>query len=107
MLRTSRPGVLVGVLAVTAAAALATAAGAARAAPPHAAPPPAAKAPAKAGDSAAVPGFLIQSSARVSDDSAVSKPGFNTSGWVPASARSTVLAALLANGKYADPFFST
>src|SRR5256886_2508921 len=76
--------------------------------PPAPAPAAALRVPAAAGGTAAIPGFLIQSSAKVSgDDSAVSKPGFATTGWVPATARSTVLAALLAAGKYADPFFST
>ncbi|WP_460440853.1 glycosyl hydrolase 2 galactose-binding domain-containing protein [Amycolatopsis stemonae] len=55
----------------------------------------------------AVPGFLIQTSAQVGDDSAVSKPGYNTAGWYPVGPRSTVYAGLLANGKYADPFYST
>jgi len=36
-----------------------------------------------AGPATAVPGFLIQTSAQVSDDSAVSKPGFDTAGWYP------------------------
>ncbi|MFJ9786311.1 glycosyl hydrolase 2 galactose-binding domain-containing protein [Amycolatopsis sp. NPDC101161] len=62
---------------------------------------------AAAGPATAVPGFLIQTSAQVSDDSAVSKPGYNTSGWYPVGPRSTVYAGLLANGKYADPFYST
>ena len=35
---------------------------------------------AAAGPATAVPGFLIQTSAQVSDDSAVSKPGFDTAG---------------------------
>src|SRR6266508_3879931 len=83
MLRTSRPRLL-GLVTV-ATAALVAAAGAA----------------------APIPGFLIQSSTKVNDDSAVSRPGFSTTGWVPASARSTVLAALLASGRFADPFFST
>ncbi|MEA5363405.1 carbohydrate-binding protein [Amycolatopsis sp., V23-08] len=62
---------------------------------------------AAAAPATAVPGFLIQTSAQVSDDSAVSKPGFNTAGWYPVGPRSTVYAGLLANGKYADPFYST
>ncbi|OLE26434.1 MAG: exo-beta-D-glucosaminidase [Actinobacteria bacterium 13_1_20CM_3_71_11] len=75
---------------------------------PASAPAATLAAPTAAGRAAAVPGFLIQSSAKVSgDESAVSKPGFNTNGWVPATARSTVLAALVAAGKYSDPFFST
>jgi exo-1,4-beta-D-glucosaminidase len=62
---------------------------------------------AAAGPATAVPGFLIQTSAQVSDDAAVSKPGFSTAGWYPVGPRSTVYAGLLANGKYADPFYST
>ncbi|WIV53556.1 glycosyl hydrolase 2 galactose-binding domain-containing protein [Amycolatopsis nalaikhensis] len=68
---------------------------------------PARPAVAAAAPATAVPGFLIQTSAQVSDDSAVSKPGYNTSGWYPVGPRSTVYAGLLANGKYADPFYST
>jgi len=60
-----------------------------------------------AGTATAIPGFLIQSSAEVSDDSAVSRPGFATTGWYPVSARSTVYAGLLQNGVYPDPFYST
>ncbi|MEV7099223.1 carbohydrate-binding protein [Amycolatopsis sp. NPDC051045] len=62
---------------------------------------------AAAAPATAVPGFLIQTSAKVGDDSAVSKPGFDTAGWYPVGPRSTVYAGLLANGKYADPFYST
>ncbi|SDZ30834.1 exo-1,4-beta-D-glucosaminidase [Amycolatopsis xylanica] len=62
---------------------------------------------ADAGTATPIPGYLIQSSSKVSDDSAVTKPGFPTSGWVPVSSRSTVYAGLLANGKYPDPFYST
>ncbi|WP_310976651.1 MULTISPECIES: glycosyl hydrolase 2 galactose-binding domain-containing protein [unclassified Amycolatopsis] len=62
---------------------------------------------AAAAPATAVPGFLIQTSAQVSDDAAVSKPGYNTAGWYPVGPRSTVYAGLLANGKYADPFYST
>ena len=59
------------------------------------------------GDTTAIPGWMIQSSAQVNNDAAVSQPGFPTAGWYPVSARSTVYAGLVANGKYADPFFST
>jgi exo-1,4-beta-D-glucosaminidase len=62
---------------------------------------------ATAGIATALPGYLIQTSAQVSDDTAVSKPGFPTTGWYPVSARSTVYAGLLQNNKYPDPFFST
>ncbi|WP_027927695.1 glycoside hydrolase family 2 protein [Amycolatopsis benzoatilytica] len=54
-----------------------------------------------------IPGYLIQSSAKVPDDSAVSKPGFDTQGWYPVGSQSTVYAGLLANGRYSDPFYST
>ena len=60
------------------------------------------------GEASAIPGFRIQSSARVTDGGGtISQPGYATPGWFPAPARSTVLAGLLANGRYADPFFST
>nr|WP_223184451.1 exo-beta-D-glucosaminidase [Streptomyces sp. CBMA152] len=53
-------------------------------------------------------GYAIQSTAKVTDSpAAVSSPGYPTTGWYPAGPRSTVLAALLADGKYADPFYST
>ncbi|BAC68933.1 exo-beta-D-glucosaminidase [Streptomyces avermitilis] len=61
-----------------------------------------------AGSTTALTGYAIQSTAKVTDPAAaVSSPGYPASGWYPAGARSTVLAALLAGGKYADPFYST
>ncbi|MET8022489.1 glycoside hydrolase family 2 protein [Streptomyces avermitilis] len=61
-----------------------------------------------AGSTTALTGYAIQSTAKVDDPAAaVSSPGYPASGWHPAGARSTVLAALLAEGKYADPFYST
>ncbi|MFF4019971.1 sugar-binding domain-containing protein [Streptomyces sp. NPDC001843] len=64
--------------------------------------------PSAAGTGTALSGYAIQSTARVSDSpSAVSSPGYPTTGWYPAGPRSTVLAALLADGVYADPFYST
>jgi exo-1,4-beta-D-glucosaminidase len=60
-----------------------------------------------AGTAAALPGYLIQTSAQVSDDAAVSKPGFPTAGWYPVSSRSTVYAGLLQNNVYPDPLYST
>ncbi|MFF3980668.1 exo-beta-D-glucosaminidase [Streptomyces sp. NPDC001828] len=52
-------------------------------------------------------GYAIRSTAEVADSpAAVSSPGYPTAGWYPAGPRSTVLAALLAAGKYADPFYS-
>lgn len=56
----------------------------------------------------ALSGYTIQSTAKVTDSAAaVSSPGYPAAGWYPAGPRSTVLAALLAAGKYADPFYST
>jgi len=53
-------------------------------------------------------GYTIQSTAKVSDPpTEVSSPGYPAAGWYPTGSRSTVLAALLANGVYADPFYST
>ncbi|MDH6220863.1 glycoside hydrolase family 2 protein [Streptomyces pseudovenezuelae] len=63
---------------------------------------------AKAGSATPLSGYAIQSTAKVSDPPAtVSSPGYPASGWHPAGSRSTVLAALLADGLYADPFYST
>ncbi|WP_108999226.1 glycoside hydrolase family 2 protein [Streptomyces rishiriensis] len=62
----------------------------------------------RAGSATALSGYTIQSTAKVTDSAAaVSSPGYPASGWYPAGSRSTVLAALLADGKYADPFYST
>ncbi|MER5436087.1 sugar-binding domain-containing protein [Streptomyces sp. NPDC002588] len=64
--------------------------------------------PSAAGSATAVSWYAIQSSAKVTDSATdVSTPGYPASGWYPAGSRSTVLAALLADGKYADPFYST
>ncbi|MFF8730986.1 sugar-binding domain-containing protein [Streptomyces sp. NPDC015171] len=64
--------------------------------------------PSAAGTATPLSGFAVQSTAKVSDSAAsVSSPGYPASGWYPAGPRSTVLAALLANGVYADPFHST
>ncbi|MEW2116208.1 sugar-binding domain-containing protein [Streptomyces sp. NPDC005474] len=61
-----------------------------------------------AGSATALAGYAIQSSAKVTDSAAdVSRPGYPAGDWYPAGSRSTVLAALLADGKYADPFYST
>ncbi|NUP42774.1 MAG: exo-beta-D-glucosaminidase [Streptomyces sp.] len=60
------------------------------------------------GGTTALTGYTIQSTAKVSDPPAeVSSPGYPATGWYPTGARSTVLAGLLANGVYADPFYST
>ncbi|CAM5591380.1 Exo-beta-D-glucosaminidase [Streptomyces alboniger] len=62
----------------------------------------------RVGSATALSGYAIQSTAKVTDSAAaVSSPGYPASGWYPAGSRSTVLAALLADGKYADPFYST
>ncbi|MER7638886.1 MULTISPECIES: glycosyl hydrolase 2 galactose-binding domain-containing protein [unclassified Streptomyces] len=61
-----------------------------------------------AGTATALSGYAIQSSAKVPDSpAAVSSPGYPATGWYPAGARSTVLAALIADGVYPDPFYST
>ncbi|MBK3563412.1 exo-beta-D-glucosaminidase [Streptomyces sp. MBT62] len=61
-----------------------------------------------AGAATPLSGYAIQSSAKVTDSpAAVSSPGYRATGWYPAGARSTVLAALIADGVYADPFHST
>src|SRR6266542_4888663 len=60
------------------------------------------------GESTAIPGFMIRSSAQTSDTGAViSRPGYSTTGWFPVGPRSTVFAGLLANNRFPDPFFST
>ncbi|WP_406132193.1 glycosyl hydrolase 2 galactose-binding domain-containing protein [Streptomyces sp. NBC_00989] len=62
----------------------------------------------KAGTATPLSGYAIQSSAKVTDSAAaVSSPGYQATGWYPAGARSTVLAALIADGVYPDPFYST
>ncbi|MEV6486335.1 exo-beta-D-glucosaminidase [Streptomyces sp. NPDC051576] len=61
-----------------------------------------------AGSATPLSGYTIQSSAKVTDSPAtVSSPGYRTTGWHPAGARSTVLAALIADGVHPDPFYST
>lgn len=83
--------------------------------PPHTRPRVSAPAPVQvtrvssaAGSRTALSGYAIQSTAKVDDSaSAVSSPGYPASGWYPAGRRSTVLAALLAAGRYPDPFYST
>ncbi|ETK37029.1 glycosyl hydrolase 2 galactose-binding domain-containing protein [Microbispora sp. ATCC PTA-5024] len=69
---------------------------------------PAAASQAAAQQPVVLPGYKIQSSAKVSDGgAAISTPGYGASGWYAAGPRSTVLAALLKNGVYSDPFYST
>ena len=75
-----------------------------RAAPPD----PGTRVSSAPGSSTALTGYTIQSTAKVSDPpTEVSSPGYPAAGWYPTGSRSTVLAALLANGVYADPFYST
>src|SRR5262245_53005033 len=57
---------------------------------------------------AALSGYRIQSTAKTSDTGAtISQPGYADAAWYAAAPRSTVLGALLADGVYADPFYST
>ncbi|MEV6836606.1 exo-beta-D-glucosaminidase [Streptomyces sp. NPDC051133] len=64
--------------------------------------------PSAAGTATPLAGYAIQSSAKVDDSpEAVSSPAYPATDWYPAGPRSTVLAALLADGVYADPFHST
>ncbi|MFK0044166.1 glycosyl hydrolase 2 galactose-binding domain-containing protein [Streptomyces sp. NPDC090741] len=64
--------------------------------------------PAAAGSATPLSGYAIRSTAEVSDAAAlVSAPGYRTTGWHPAGPRSTVLAALVADGTHPDPFYST
>lgn len=64
--------------------------------------------PAAPSSSTALTGYTIQSAAQVQDTpAAVSTPGYPTRGWHRAGPRSTVLAALVADGTHPDPFFST
>ncbi|MCX5384575.1 exo-beta-D-glucosaminidase [Streptomyces sp. NBC_00083] len=75
-------------------------------------PPPSFPAPtvvsSTAGSATALTGYAIQSTAKVTASAAaVSSPGFRTDGWHRAAPRSTVLAALVADGTYPDPFYST
>jgi exo-1,4-beta-D-glucosaminidase len=70
--------------------------------------PPVTHVAATAGTAEPLGGFAIQSSAKVTDSAAaVSSPGYPATGWYPAPPRSTVVAALLADGVYDDPFYST
>lgn len=82
--------------------------GAVRTAVRSAAPAAVAAIAATPGSATALSGYAIQSTARVSDSAAaVSTPGYRATGWHRAGPRSTVLAALIGNGTYPDPFYST
>ncbi|MGW6409992.1 glycosyl hydrolase 2 galactose-binding domain-containing protein [Streptomyces vinaceus] len=64
--------------------------------------------PATPGSTTPLSAYAIRSTAEVPDAAAlVSAPGYRTAGWHPAGARSTVLAALVADGTHPDPFHST
>ncbi|MFF7989028.1 exo-beta-D-glucosaminidase [Kitasatospora xanthocidica] len=61
-----------------------------------------------AGSTTVLKGFDVQSSADVPDSAqTVSTPGYQPAGWHRAGPRTTVLAALVADGTYPDPFYST
>ncbi|MGW0881985.1 glycoside hydrolase family 2 protein [Streptomyces sp. NPDC002671] len=79
-----------------------------RPAVPRAGPAPVTRVSSAVGSATPLSGYAIQSTAKVADSAAaVSSPGYRATGWYPAGPRSTVLAALLADGEYADPFYST
>ena len=60
------------------------------------------------GDSTVIPGFLLRSSGQTGDSGAtISTPGYNTSGWLPVAARSTVFAGQVQAGLFPNPYFST
>ncbi|MFG2780342.1 exo-beta-D-glucosaminidase [Streptomyces prunicolor] len=83
-------------------------AGARESSPPQRARLPVTAVRSTAGSATPLSGYAIQSSAKVTDSAAaVSSPGYRATGWHPAGARSTVLAALIADGVYPDPFYST
>jgi exo-1,4-beta-D-glucosaminidase len=51
---------------------------------------------------------MLQSSARVPETgAALSKPGYRPEGWYPAVVPATVLAALVENKVYPDPYFGS
>ncbi|WOX17190.1 glycoside hydrolase family 2 protein [Streptomyces sp. N50] len=83
-------------------------AGARESSPPQRAQVPVTAVRSTAGTATPLSGYAIQSSAKVTDSAAaVSSPGYQATGWYPAGARSTVLAALIADGVYSDPFYAT
>ena len=52
--------------------------------------------------------WAIQSSAKIqADGKTISSLGFDQAGWFPASVPTTVLAALVKNGVYPDPYYGT
>jgi exo-1,4-beta-D-glucosaminidase len=59
------------------------------------------------GRATVVPGWKLQSSAKVPDEgAAISTPGYATPDWYPVSPRSTVLAGLVENKVHQDPLYS-
>ncbi|MDI5976386.1 glycoside hydrolase family 2 protein [Amycolatopsis magusensis] len=65
-------------------------------------------APAASGRTSTVPDWRLQTSKVVTaDGDALSQPAYDDSGWYPVPARSTVLAGLVANGKYGDVNYGT
>ncbi|MDQ1484606.1 MAG: exo,4-beta-D-glucosaminidase [Actinomycetota bacterium] len=60
------------------------------------------------GTATAIRGWQVQSSAVDREAGAtISRPDYRAAGWLEAPPRSTVMAALLANGQYPDVFYST
>jgi exo-1,4-beta-D-glucosaminidase len=60
------------------------------------------------GTATAIRGWQVQSSAVEHESGAtISRPEFRTAGWIDAPARSTVMAALLASGRFPDVHYST
>jgi hypothetical protein len=52
--------------------------------------------------------WAIQSSEKIgSAGDAISMPGYKTNGWYPTTVPATVLAALVANKVYPDPYYGT
>src|SRR5205814_2706226 len=71
--------------------------------------PPSSAAPARPGGDATIPlaaGWAIQSSAKVpAKGEVLSTPAFKPEGWYPVTVPTTVVAALVKNKTYPDPFF--
>lgn len=52
--------------------------------------------------------WKIQSSEKIAmDGEGISSPGFDTAGWIPAEVPSTVMASLVKNNLYRDPYFGS
>ncbi|RZQ65753.1 glycoside hydrolase family 2 protein [Amycolatopsis suaedae] len=64
--------------------------------------------PEASGGTTRLGGWRIQSSAAVpAGGEEVSRPGFGSAGWYPVAPRTTIMAGLVANGRYPDLFHST